>query len=176
MIDVLNRMAHSPLHNYIVPGLTSWLIFDNGERGKLRMFTCDRVQQEFITPHSHRFAFQACVLKGHVTNQIWVEDEAGDEYQMTVTFYNDKPGMYRRDDEMKKVSRYGVRETFYKAGMWYGMEANEIHSIRFSRDSAVLFLEGPTISQKSAVLEPVVNGIHIPTMKTEPWMFIGGEA
>jgi hypothetical protein len=55
------------------------------------------------------------------------------------------------------------------------MRYNEIHSIKFSKDAIVLFFEGPTVTDSSFVLEPVVEGEYIPTMTTEPWMFRRGK-
>jgi len=55
------------------------------------------------------------------------------------------------------------------------MQAHEIHSIRFSRDAVVLFLEGPEIHEYSWLLQPVTgfpdNVNTCPTFRVEPWMF-----
>ncbi len=174
MTKILNRLLHSPLHNYIVPGLTSWMIFDKGAEGKLRMFESTREQHEFITPHSHRFGFSAYVIEGSVLNTLWVQDEEGDPFMMTLAHYLEKPGDYRH--EQLGVAKYVGKTTLYKEGAWYSMGADEIHSIRFARDTKVLFVEGRNVATASIYLEPVVDGEHIPTMKTEPWMFRGEKA
>lgn len=175
-IDVIKHlvsMRHSPLRNYIVPGLTSWLIMDNGEAGKLRMFDSSREQHEFITPHSHRFDFTACVLRGCVYNTLWVPvQDDGDEYVVTNNIYLGNPGQY--DIESRVVARFLSDTICYDVGEWYGMKHNEIHSIRFSKDAVVLFIEGKAITNTSQVLEPWVQQRRVPTMKVEDWMFQKG--
>lgn len=173
VIKHLVSMRHSPLCNYIVPGLTSWLIMDNGEAGKLRMFDSSREQHEFITPHSHRFDFTACVLRGCVYNTLWVPvQDGGDEYAVTNNIYLGNPGQY--DIESRVVARFLSDTICYDVGEWYGMKHNEIHSIKFSRDALVLLIEGRSITNTTQVLEPWVQQQRVPTMKVEPWMFQRG--
>jgi len=170
VIKHLVSMRHSPLRNYIVPGLTSWLIMDNGTAGKIRLFESSRNQQEFITPHSHRFDFSACVIRGHVHNTLWTPSEQfGDEYVVTNSTYLGQPGEYEK--QSKVVARFVDSTICYDDGEWYSMKHNEIHSIKFSRDAVVLFFENRAITTTTQVLEPFVNGQHVPTMKVEPWMF-----
>ena len=168
VIKHLISMRHSPLYNYIVPGLTSWLIMDNGELGKIRLFESSREQQEFITPHSHRFDFTACVVRGQVENTLWVEGD-GDKYMMTQTKYLGEPGKY--ESRPIKEKRYTTDTLTHVEGDWYGMKFSDIHSIKFSRGAFVLFFEGVSKTNTTYILEPFVDGEHIPTMKTEPWMF-----
>ena len=79
-------------------------------------------------------------------------------------------GKYRLEYE-------GVQETFFKEtaiygeGDVYGMLADEIHSIKFSRNAVVLFFEGPAMREGTHILEPVVDGDRLPTFRCEPWMF-----
>jgi len=177
-VDVIRHLCglrHSPIRNYIVPGLTSWLIMDDGGAGKLRMFECSREQHEFITPHSHRFDFSACVLRGSVENTLWVPVEAGgDEYVVTTTMYLGEPGKYESGKQV--VNRFVADSITYNEGEWYDMRHNEIHSIKFSRDALVLFIEGHEVSQCTQVLEPFVDKQHIQTMGVEDWMFQKGES
>lgn len=46
VIKHLVSMRHSPLRNYIVPGLASWFIMANGTTGKIRLFESSRNQQD----------------------------------------------------------------------------------------------------------------------------------
>ena len=172
VIKHLVSMRHSPLHNYIVPGLTSWLIFDQGALGKVRMFDCTREQHEFITPHNHRFDFVACVVEGSVENSLWIPSANGDEFQITRTTYLNEPGKY--ESEIWQRNKFITDVIDYEQGEWYGMKFNEIHSIKFSKGTKVLFFEGPCKVNNSLVLEPVVDGEHLRTMRTEPWMFKRG--
>ena len=166
-------MRNSPLRNYIVPGLTSWMIMDNGDEGKVRMFQCSREQQEFVTPHSHRFDFSACVLRGSVQNTLWVPvDGCGDEYVVSNSTYLGEVGKYKTNKTI--VKRFVSDTICYEDGEWYSMKHNEIHSIKFSRDALVLFVEGRKITDTTQYIEPWVNDQHIPTMKIEPWMFKRG--
>lgn len=179
VVDQLITMRHSPLHNYIVPGLTSWLIMDQGGAGKVRMFENTREQHHFVTPHSHRFNFSACVVRGWVENTSWflaAGNQFADEFCVTAMKYDGTPGQYVK--ESTKVDRYMSDSILYQPGAnaWYSMRFHEIHSIKFSKDAIVLFFEGPAVTDSSFILEPVVDGHHIPTMRTEPWMFIKGES
>lgn len=173
-IELLKLMAHSRLDNYVVPGLTSYLIGNGASiRGNVRMFECSRTHHEPIIPHSHRFDFQCLVLKGEVANVKWIEsdtEEDADAFIVSHLTYTGEHGQYEK--KVKPKPRWFRREiTNYKAGDWYSMTADEIHSIYFNRDTQVLFFEGPQIRCGSIILEPYVNGEHIPTFKVEPWMF-----
>lgn len=173
--DVIHTMKHSPRHNYVIPGLTSWLIGRAGsydDKGCVRLFTMSREHEEPICPHSHRFDFTCIVLNGAVKNRIWFEDDdAGDDYQLSDVTYEGVMGLHQRTPVVQK--RYSYRECQFKKGEQYWMKASQIHSIFFSKGAEVLFFEGAAKgSDISQVLEPVVNGKVIPLFKTEPWMFL----
>lgn len=175
MIDLehLLSMAHSPVRNYAIPGLTSWLIGNPSPCGTVRMFHCERAHQEAITPHSHRFDFQCLVLEGKVRNRLWKPVDRfyqgdGDWFQWSV-LRGAGLGQYERGSSTP--GRYTFEDHEYEAGGRYGMKADEIHSIYFDRNTRVLFFEGPQVSDKSAILEPLVDGECVPTFKVEPWMF-----
>jgi len=176
MQNFLQAMKHSPIQNYGgIPGLTSWLIGAPGEHGLVRLMECSREHQEPIIPHSHRFNFRCLVLAGTVRNLVWKHGvKHGDEYQMSLLGYRGKPGEYAK--QAMGVERWAVISSIYHEGQEYGMAADEVHSIFFSRGACVLFFEGPKVSDSSVILEPVVDGVVIPTFKVEPWMFKKGEA
>jgi len=172
-LPMLLKMAHSPVKNYIIPGVTSSLIGGNpGPGGCIRLFECERDHQENVTPHSHRFEFQCWVLQGSVTNRIWTTDSihstSADLFELTEIKF-DGMGKYERVTSAR--AKYSYEDKTYNQGDWYRMTAAQIHSIKFSRGAIVLFFEGPTEFATSYILEPVVDGIVIPTFKTEPWMF-----
>jgi hypothetical protein len=164
-IDLIKSIKTDTIHNYVLPGLSSSLI----KFGKVRLFESCRNTEEFITPHSHRFPFACLVLQGSVQNSLWVEDEDGDEYQISELNYKGKVGKYKVIE--KDVRRFAAFTEEYRTGHWYVMEANQIHSIRFSKDAIVLFFEGIDESQTTQILQPVVNMNVIPTFKIEDWMF-----
>lgn len=168
-LDLILSMKTNGLHNYAIPGLSSHLI-GGIMAGGVRLFECSRKHTEQITPHSHRFDFQALVLRGTVTNLIWDYDCCGDEYALSTIKYKNSPGKYDVVDSSTAKMAVRFRNT-YQEGEIYGMVHTEIHSIQFSKNAAVLFFEGPSISDTSVILEPVVDGVTIPTFKTEPWMF-----
>lgn len=172
-LKALLAMAHSPLRNYIIPGLTSSLIGNPSLAGTIRLFESEREHQETVVPHSHRFDFQCWVLAGAVTNRIWTKgwdgDREADWYAATELRYAGAPGEYARGEVFD--ARWTYRDTTYAANDWYRMKADAVHSIRFGRGAKVLFFEGPTISETSIILEPMVDGRVIETMKIEPWMF-----
>ncbi|MCY1166567.1 hypothetical protein D9M73_65090 [compost metagenome] len=173
-IVMLRGMCHSPVRNYVIPGLTSYLIGQPSETGTLRFFHNARDHQEAITPHSHRFDFQCLVLKGEVQNRVWtrlpIESmQRGDSYMVSELRYRNGIGKYRKTEQGH--SRWAYADSHYGAGDWYSMSADQVHSINFGAGTEVLFFEGPTVSDWSVVLEPYVDGETIPTMKVEPWMF-----
>jgi len=51
------------------------------------------------------------------------------------------------------------------------MKHDEIHSITFSKGAKVLFFEGPQVSDKSVIIEPIINGQTVSTYDVAPWMF-----
>ena len=170
----IRTMAHNELRNYAIPGLSSSLIGHGHNKGTVRLFECSRNHHEPITPHSHRFDFQCLVLKGSVHNILWMpalEHEEGDYFAASELIYGAEPGKYSSADNTINVSRYTATDQMFHAGDWYGMRADEIHSIFFSRDAVVLFFEGPNITDTTTILEPWVNGQRIPTFKVEDWMF-----
>ena len=163
-LEALRGLSHSPLHNYILAGLDSHLV-----GATTRVFVNTRESTGIITPHSHRFDFQCLVLRGSVVNTLFVECEDGDDYQVTQTRYLGSPGSYENLRTVRAL--YLPSSRTYETGDWYGMTRNEIHSISFSRDAVVLFIEGAQVTDTSVYIEPHVRGETIPTMKTEPWMF-----
>ena len=169
MIDFLMKMKHSPVRNYGgIPGLTSWLIGEPSNQGLVRLMECSRSHQEPIIPHSHRFNFHCTVLKGRVRNLTWVRG-SGDEFEATELVYAGKPGQYEKLSGDRAC--WDIRGNVYAAGTTYSMAAAEVHSIFFDRGTVVLFLEGPQVSDRSIILQPVVDGEVIPTFKVEEWMF-----
>ena len=174
-LDQIKAMAHSPLHNYAIPGLTSWIIGANPDpqRGCVRLFECSRDHLELIIPHSHRFDFQCLVLRGEVNNVVWTEDEEGDAYVVSTLLYGGEPGTYNRNMHTD-VQRFSRQINRHKEDEWYGMKHDEIHSIFFGRGSAVLFFEGPQVTSQSLILEPSVDEQWVRTFQVEPWMFRKG--
>lgn len=171
---MLRAMLHSPVRNYAIPGLTSWLVGNPSPAGTVRFFECSRDHQENITPHSHRFNFQCWVIAGEVRNRVWTAALYGDQFTHTNLVYEGDIGQYRK--VRIGVSRYLYHEDTYKSGEWYSMESKQIHSIQFTKGAQVLFLEGPTVDNQSTILEPFVDGQDVPTFKVEPWMFQRGAA
>jgi hypothetical protein len=171
-------MGYDSLHNYIVPGLVSTLIGeDRHASAKIRIFRNTRTQDEFITPHSHRFDLACMVLQGSVENTIFMpvpypnvtSDIYSDEYQVSRLIYEGSPGKYDKADAV--VQRFGRFVNTYKAGQWYFLKFDEIHSIKFSKDAIVLIFEGDSKTDTTTVLEPHVNSKTIRTFKVEDWMF-----
>ena len=170
---VLGGMTHSPLGNYIIPGLTSSLV-GGSDRGTVRVFECSRDHEENVVPHSHRFDFGCFVVRGCVRNRLWrrATPGYGDTYRTSTLTYSGAPGEYQV--KPGDYAAWQAEETSYGPGDVYTMTADQVHSIWFTRGALVVFFEGPTKTDKSLVLEPVVDGAPIPTFRTEPWMFSRG--
>ncbi len=172
-VGALVAMAHSPVQNYVIPGLTSWLIGAPSPKGTMRLFTNERDHQESITPHSHRFDFQCWVLSGHVRNRLWrkthYNDREGDKYQVTTLRYGGDMGKYTT--EAGEVDGWRYSDEVYREGECYAMEADQVHSIFFSRGAKVLFFEGETVANHSVILQPFAGNEVIPVFEVKPWMF-----
>lgn len=170
-INHIEGMLHSPVRNYIIPGLTSWLLGD-GEQGRVRAFSCEREHHESIVPHSHRYDFQCLVLRGNVHNIEWIKSDSdhADSYKISMQQYHQEIGGYTIES-IEKTSNFISLTSMYFAGQSYGMPHHAIHSIRFSKDSLVLFFEGKTKKNFSYFLEPYVNGKAVPTAQVRDWMF-----
>ena len=173
-IESLLAMSHSPVRNYVIPGLTSYLIGQPSESGTVRLFCNERDHQEQITPHSHRFDFQCWVLAGKVTNRIWTRNHYmthpdGDIFVSSHIKCCGRIGAYEK--KVNDRGNWSYRDFTYSAGECYSMKHNDIHSIQFSRGAKVLFFEGATITDTSTVIEPYTGDKHIETMEVRPWMF-----
>jgi hypothetical protein len=172
-LEHLKSIAFSPIYNYAgIPGLTSSLITPATEHGLIRMFHSEREHHEVLIPHSHRYDFRCEVLQGQVDNTIWYEYDRGTEidmFRITKLEYGKEPGDYKRGIERYAMMQFET--SHYGEGDTYSMTSNEIHSIKFRRDTYVLFYEGPKVSDTSVIIEPVVRGKAVPTFKVEDWMF-----
>lgn len=170
MSRLLQTMKHSPITNYGgIPGLTSWLIGGMNEHGIVRLMECSRNHHEPIIPHSHRFDFECLVLAGEVRNVIWTRNVLADHFQESTLIYGGEPGLYSR--LAGDVNGWYFESQTYSAGERYSMTANQIHSIYFTRNTSVLFFEGPQVTEESMILEPNIGGVTVPTFKVEPWAF-----
>lgn len=175
--EILQSMLHSPVRNYVLPGLTSWLV--GGVRyGRVRMFVSERDTREWIVPHSHRFDFACLVLTGEVVNTTFHEIPSEKDVP--------KPNLYAVGRIRRTVfGKFGDYEIIrgtspklfleqrhrYSSGQEYAMRSEEIHSISFSRGARVLFFEGPERVPETTFLEPWCDGRVVPTFTVEPWMF-----
>lgn len=170
LLQVIKKMGHNQVDNYVLPGLTSSLVGGFGF-GRVRLFSAEIETREWVIPHSHRFDFGCLVLHGEVEN-ILFEPGRGRPYgKATIRHHqNTRFGQYtvERHDETIHYAETSIR---YTAGQVYCMKADQIHSIRFGETARVLFFEGPETSDTSVVLEPWCNGKVVPTFETASWMF-----
>lgn len=185
--NVLHRMRHSSVLNYGIPGLASYLI-GGGRHGMVRLFEADRTILERITPHSHRFDFAALVVKGRVENVRYVRAQSVKEYTSVkanpywVSFLeverdndgNPIPGKYTQDEGYGPVSFF-EKVDMHREGEWYTMKYDDLHCIHFEKGTQVLMFEGPQIDTRTTILEPFANGVRVPTLKVEDWMFQGAD-
>lgn len=170
-IEIVEKMLHGRVDNYVVPGLSSFLV-GGGEFGKVRLFHAKRQSREWITPHSHRFDLVCVVLDGTVTNRIFQPGFFGDEYSAG---FLRSHGMGKYEvNRTGQVAKYMEEERHHEAGSIYSMEASQIHNIEFSEGARVLFLEGPTKTMETVFLEPFIDGKVVPTFEVKPWMFQRG--
>lgn len=178
IIKFLRSLAHSPIHNYGgIPGLTSWLIQRNDDGSMVRLMECCRDHQEPIIPHSHRFDFKCLVLAGKVVNVMWHNNGnhnfvTGDAFIQSEMIYGGEPGQYKKVPG--PINKWNRSFHNYEKGDEYQMTADQVHSIFFSRGAMVLFFEGPQVSDRNIILEPVVDGEVIPTFQVPQWAFKRG--
>ena len=186
---VLESMKNAVIHNYIAPGLDSFLL--NKNDCKVRMFQMTRPQEMYITPHNHRFDFACCVIKGWVTHYVYeqigghnniyhqIPQEAGKmEYRAhqinEYTPHNKVPGQGSNKNFTILNKGYGLfvrNRATYHIGDWYTLHKDQFHAIEFTLGSKVLFLEGANQRDTSYFLEPVVNGKVISLFTVPEWMY-----
>lgn len=170
-IENILAMTGSKVLNYGIAGVDSSLV----NKGLVRVFECSREHQEAVTPHSHKFDFSCLVLEGKVRNRIWEPIPINSKYHEADLFtvsklkYLGEMGKYEK--EVLGYDRYTYDDNIYTEGDWYSMTHDQIHSIYFSRNTKVLFFEGETITNETLILDPYVNGKHVPTFDIKPWMF-----
>ena len=176
MKEIFDKLKHSPIYNYILPGLTSWVLKPAGDgHGMVRMFESSRETQEFITPHSHRYGLHCEVLAGWVENTVWRDSEllgasnSSDEWMLCSLKYANSPGKYIQIPG--PIRRYAKETRQYVAGSSYDLNHTQIHSIRFSRGAVVVITETAQQIDTTQVLLPVAYGKAVPTFKVEPWMY-----
>ncbi len=161
---------HSPIYNYIVPGLVSWLLGERNKDGSCtRVFEMTRNQDILITPHSHRFGFECDVIRGEVEQTLWIDGADGDLYSPTELTYKNEPGQYAKC--LLQPQLFRPVTAIYKTHQQYRMGPSDIHSIRFAKGSIVLLQEQCAVTDRSVILEPFVDGERLPTFQTQPWMF-----
>ena len=175
LTNLLRDMGHSRVKNYIVPDVTSMLVgSDDGSQGRVRIFDSRRDQDMLVTPHSHRFDLWSYVVEGSVENTIYAQarvGETGDMYKKVYQKFGGEIGEFEVSSEMPK-QRYNKFVNTYNRGDSYFMEYDQIHTIKFSRDTVLLIIEGKPKSSNNAVLFPVTNDdTVINTLTTEEWMF-----
>ena len=176
--SLIDKMSHGHVRNYATPGLTSSLV-GGGDYGHgcVRLLSSDRDTREWVTPHSHRFDFACLVLEGYVENILFVpvtDTDMGDRTNVyaKATLIPRNGGMGRYVIERTgETQYYAEMSRSFGVGDYYGMEAAEIHSIRFSRGARVLFFEGPTVIDRSVILEPFSDGRVVETFDVPKWMF-----
>lgn len=169
-LRTLEEMSHHSVRNYIAPGLTSSLLGGDG-RGMVRVFTSDRDTREWVTPHSHRFNFSCIVIRGQVENMLFTPG-AGNKYCPATLRRKGGIGEgYEVIRNPENAKEYTELTRVYSQGETYSLAHTDIHSIRFSKDAVVLFLEGPLVVEETTILEPFSNGSIVETFETKPWMF-----
>lgn len=176
LLSAVESMANSALHEYVVPGLSSWLVGGKGH-GNVRLLSSERDTRECVTPHSHRFDFTCIVLAGWVENilfeQCTPDADGANEWAPAIMVPSIKGKglgdyMVQRRDETVFYREHAMR---YTEGESYSMQAAEIHSIQFSKGARVLFFEGPEVADNSVILEPVSHGKRVRTFQVQSWMF-----
>jgi hypothetical protein len=166
----LMAQAHSPIYNYVLPGLTSYLIGDIAEDGiRTRMFVASRDQRIHVTPHNHKYDFTAKVVHGTVHNIAWNRVEGEDAY--AVISLTGELGRYARTLEPNEVCGFAPHSSVYTAGASYSMLAPELHSVVFTKGSVIVIKEGPMVQPVTQILLPWVRGKVLDTMHVADWMF-----
>ncbi|CAA0365428.1 hypothetical protein ALT721_800034 [Alteromonas alvinellae] len=169
LLPIIEQMKGSQLKNYIIAGLDSTLL----NNGKVRLFECNRNHLDSITPHSHRYDLTCIVLCGEVENTLFTESnkpENADQFVVSKLTYTGSVGSFRKESD--PAPKYFKSQSHtYREGSIYCMTADDIHSIRFKRDTKVLVFEGEIQTDTSLCLEPRVNGEHIVTLEKKPYMY-----
>ena len=155
--------------NYIVPGLRSTLLAHPAAGGIVRLFEMTREQEYDVTAHDHRYNFQCCVLAGSVENRRYRTQSTAQGYATHAALPYDAKEHALDDSRPRWLYASHVDEV-HGEGDWYGMSADEFHSIRFSKGAKVLLIEGPQEKDESWCLLPYANGRICNTFIWRDWM------
>ena len=160
------------LEDYIVPGLRSTELARLAAGGMIRLFEMSHEQEFFVVPHDHRFGFNCYVLRGTAWNTIYHVREADcalDQATHAAAPY--LRSSHSLDLRSVRLMRCELETVPYGEGSWYSMEHSAFHTIEFTKDARVLFIEGPEEkSGPNSCLLPVVNGKIYNTFFWGAWM------
>lgn len=172
VVKHLKDMGYDTIKNYILPGMQSSLIGEGKNGGKVRMFVSTYYNHGFVTPHSHKFNLLSYVVRGSVVNTLYINKYFSPSFEFikSKVEYKGAVGEYSTPFDDEKVVCSLIENT-YEAGEWYYMEADEIHSIKFSNDAIVLIFEGPTLKNYNYILQPCVDDQMLMTFDRHDWMF-----
>lgn len=171
-VRLIKSLGFSPVHNYILPGLTSSLLGESPDGGRIRLFQASRYQTTSITPHSHRFDLHTIVLEGSVTNTLWRNDKEGSEFALSAIMRKDEAKFGEYETELQSINKYSPLDSYYRQGSEYFMSHSDIHSITFEPNTTLLLFESKPVADISYVLEPVVKGKVIQTLEKKDWMYV----
>lgn len=170
--DFFEAFQDSTISNYIAPGLES-ISLGQSNGFHVRMFHMTAHQMMHITPHSHRFNLLSFVLEGQVEHHVYEKVSDGYEnrpvaYNLAILSQKGKLGEY--ETEIYSNGMFRRYEAVYKTGGSYFLNADEYHSVIFSRGAKVLIVEGPEVNEPK-VLVPLVKNAVCSTLFTADWMF-----
>lgn len=168
---MLGRMGRGQvLENYILPGLRSVLLATHHDGGKTRVFEMEREQEAYVTAHDHRYSFSCCVLSGRVVNRLYSVREALHKDMASHALLPYSQASHSLDGERARWVVADYSDQAYVEGDWYGMKADQFHSITFSKGARVLFLEGREEKKESWCLLPYSAGRICSTFAWHDWM------
>lgn len=88
--------------------------------------------------HDHRFDFASAVVSGRIENVIWRTDPKGSTVS-GFRYHNDKHG--RRLERHSSCKLQVSSRNFYRAGEFYSVHRDTLHTINHTRDTVSIILE-----------------------------------
>jgi hypothetical protein len=165
----------SVANDYTVPGVNFWELSKCPQTGLKRFgFNAEREPTRYVVPHQHLGGLQFTVLAGTVVNQRFIRpvNKGTLACLWSVSRIKNSPKGVLRLDDGPVSEMVALDEEVYAIGKEFRLLYSEIHTIRYTKGSVVVFTEGLHQQDAVTILEPLDSmGNPIRMHEIEPWMF-----
>lgn len=124
---------------------------------------------EIVNPHDHRYDFTTTVLKGSMSNSLYIRDNAGihyNEFEWRTPLLGGNGFTWKGETCLREIKRNHYDSDGVKR---YGMMAEEFHTIRMHSDNVIIVLDQysdivpihqPTLTFMQDKKAPSLDGLY----------------